>query len=221
MRENIEGTNRVFCIAVYNALRWKANEGVAHDGPFTAAIGDVAHRAGCSHRKAADTLNLLESIGVISITHRTCPGTKERSPSTYTFLPLCGTPFRTAGGTPSARTDGSPVPILERTERTQIAPAPADALADGLDCPFSDESENKPRDRNQTLDALAACKLGRAVGPDAVPVEFIRAAGIFYMRLVAQVCKAAAATGVPFTWRGGMMAAVPRKVQMPLSLSNA
>ena len=52
------------------------------------------------------------------------------------------------------------------------------------------------------LDALAACKLGRAVGPDAVPVEFIRAAGIFYMRLVAQVCKAAAATGVPVTKRG-------------------
>ena len=53
------------------------------------------------------------------------------------------------------------------------------------------------------LDALAACKLGRAVGPDAVPVEFIRAAGIFYLRLVAEVCKAAAATGVPFWWREG------------------
>ncbi len=41
------------------------------------------------------------------------------------------------------------------------------------------------------LDALAACKLRRAVGPDAALVEFIRAAGIFYTRLVAQVCKAA------------------------------
>ncbi len=30
-----------------------------------------------------------------------------------------------------------------------------------------------------------------------VPVEFIRAAGIFYVQLVAQVCKAAAATGCP------------------------
>ena len=71
------------------------------------------------------------------------------------------------------------------------------------------------------VDALAACKPGRAVGPDAVPVEFIRASGIFYMKLVAQVCKAASATGVPFTWRGGMMAAVPRKVQKPLNLGNA
>ena len=61
-------------------------------------------------------------------------------------------------------------------------------------------------------DALAACKLGRAVGSDAVPAEFIRAAGSFYMKLVAQVCQAAAATGIPFTWRGGVMAAVPRKV---------
>ncbi len=42
-------------------------------------------------------------------------------------------------------------------------------------------------------DALAACKLGQAVGPDAVPVKFIRAAGIFDMRLVAQLGKAAAA----------------------------
>jgi hypothetical protein len=53
------------------------------------------------------------------------------------------------------------------------------------------------------LDALAACKLGRAVGPEAVPVEFIRAAGTFYMRLVAQACKAAAATGALFYgWTG-------------------
>lgn len=119
MRENIEGTNRAFCVAVYTALRWKANEGVAHDGPVTAAISDIAHRAGCGYRKAADTLNLLESIGVIGITHQTCPGTKERSPSVYTFTPSGGTPFRTTGGTPYARTEGSPVPILERTERTE------------------------------------------------------------------------------------------------------
>ncbi len=71
------------------------------------------------------------------------------------------------------------------------------------------------------LDALVACKLGRAVGPDAVPVEFIRAAGILYMRLVAQICKAASATGVSLLWWGGMMAAVPRKPQKPLTLVNA
>ena len=71
------------------------------------------------------------------------------------------------------------------------------------------------------VDALASCKLGRAVGPDAVPVEFMQASGIFFVRLVAQVCKAAAATGIPFIWRGGMMAAVPRKVQKPLNLANA
>jgi hypothetical protein len=70
-------------------------------------------------------------------------------------------------------------------------------------------------------DALGACKLGRVVGPDAVPVEFTRAAGSCYVTLVAQVCQAAAATGVPFTWRGGVMAAVPRKVQKPLGLGNA
>ena len=71
------------------------------------------------------------------------------------------------------------------------------------------------------VDALASCKLGRAVGPDAVPVEFMRASGMFFVKLVAQMCKAAAATGIPFTWRGGMMAAVPRKVQKPLTLANA
>ena len=71
------------------------------------------------------------------------------------------------------------------------------------------------------VDALASCKLGRAVGPDAVPVEFMRASGMFFVKLVAQTCKVAAATGIPFTWRGGMMAAVPSKVQKPLTLANA
>ncbi len=37
--------------------------------------------------------------------------------------------------------------------------------------------------------------------------------GIFYVRLVAQVCKAAAATGVPLLWQGGMMAAALRVPQ--------
>ena len=55
----------------------------------------------------------------------------------------------------------------------------------------------------------------------AVPFVEMRAAGIFYMRLVAQVCKAAAARGVPFLWRGGMMAAVLRKPQRPLTFGDA
>ncbi len=62
---------------------------------------------------------------------------------------------------------------------------------------------------------------GRAIGPDAVPVEFIKASGLHYLRLVAQLCKSVVAKGVPFLWRGGMMAAVPRKVHEPLSLANA
>ena len=69
-------------------------------------------------------------------------------------------------------------------------------------------------------DALAACKPGRAVGPDAIPVEFTRASGDQYLRLIAQLCQAAGRTGAPFSWRGGTMAAVPRKPAKPLSLST-
>jgi hypothetical protein len=122
IREKVEGTNQTFCCAVYVALRWKANEGINHDGPFSAAVLDIAHRAGCCYRKTAVSLGILESIGVLGIEKQFCENKKTRSPSVFTFLLPEGTPLRTIGGTPYAQAEGGPVPRLEKEQKEQKEP---------------------------------------------------------------------------------------------------
>lgn len=122
IRETVEGTDQAFCSAVYLALRWKANEGINHEGPFSAAIGDIAARAGCSYNKAADSLGVLESIGVLGIEKQFCENKKTRSPSVYTFLLSERTPLRTIEGTPYAQHEGGPVPRLEKERKEQKEP---------------------------------------------------------------------------------------------------
>ena len=122
IREKVEGTNQVFCCAVYVALRWKANEGINHEGPFSAAVLDIAHRAGCCYKKVAHSLGVLESIGVLGIEKQFCENKKTRSPSVFTFLLSEGTPLRTIGGTPYAQDEGGPVPRLEKEQKEQKEP---------------------------------------------------------------------------------------------------
>lgn len=122
IREKVEGTKQTFCCAVYVALRWKANEGINHDGPFSAAVGDIAHRAGCCYNKAARTLLILESIGVLGIEKQFCENKKTRSPSVFTFLLPEGTPLRTIGGTPYAQAEGDTVPRLEKEQKEPKEP---------------------------------------------------------------------------------------------------
>ena len=122
IRDKVEGTDQAFCSAVYVALRWKANEGINHEGPFSAAIADIAARAGCSYRKVADSLGVLESIGVLGIEKQFCENKKTRSPSVYTFLLSEGTPLRTIGGTPCAQDEDAPVPRLEKEHKEPKEP---------------------------------------------------------------------------------------------------
>jgi hypothetical protein len=119
INKKVEGTNQTFCSAVYVALRWKANDGFDAHGPFTASIGDLACRAGCSYRKTAQSLEVLAAIGVIGIERRFCDDGKTRSPSLYTFLPIDGTPLRTIDGTPYAQNEVRSVPILEKEQKEQ------------------------------------------------------------------------------------------------------
>ncbi|MBC7367322.1 MAG: hypothetical protein H7343_11025 [Undibacterium sp.] len=152
IRENIEGTNQSFCVAAYIALRWKANEGINHEGPFAASVSDIAARAGCSYNKAAKSLNVLESIGVVTIEKQFCEDNKTRSPSLYTFpasggtLPRAkGNPLPALRATPSPQTDGSSVPIIEkeRKERKELKIASGEPAA------------IEPRARDLIFEALA------------------------------------------------------------------
>ena len=63
----------------------------------------------------------------------------------------------------------------------------------------------------------------RATGDDLVPAEAVKAGGEGYIRVLAGLAAAASASesGVPLVWRGGTMAAVPRKSGRPLSIVNS
>jgi len=69
-------------------------------------------------------------------------------------------------------------------------------------------------------DALAATNEDKAMGRDELPLAALRAGGLAVAGLLADVCTAAAADGIPAAWRGGRMVAVPRKAGAPLSLAT-
>ena len=69
--------------------------------------------------------------------------------------------------------------------------------------------------------AAAACKAGRATGPDQIPMEFVQAGGDQYARFLSQVLAHAPSQGIPLAHRGGRMAPVPHKPRQPLSLENS
>ena len=68
-------------------------------------------------------------------------------------------------------------------------------------------------------DALATTKQEKAVGPDALPAEFLRAGGISLLPHLARLAARAMAVGVPKNWRGGRMAPYPEEGDAPLYLA--
>lgn len=72
----------------------------------------------------------------------------------------------------------------------------------------------------KVAEAIVSCKNGKAVGPGQVPVELFKAAGFPAAVLLAQVGQAALCDGIPMAWRGGRMAAVPRKSGKPFTYEN-
>ena len=66
---------------------------------------------------------------------------------------------------------------------------------------------------------LSKPKSGRAFGPDAIPSELIAAGGQGYRWALGVLCAKVSKEGAPMLWKGGDMAAVPRKPG-PLTPSN-
>ena len=64
-------------------------------------------------------------------------------------------------------------------------------------------------------DALATTKQGKAVGPDALPGEFLRAGGMLLPHLAGLAARAMT-VGVPKSWLGGRMAPHPEEGDAPL-----
>ena len=68
--------------------------------------------------------------------------------------------------------------------------------------------------------AVAGAKAGTLTGTDDIPIEFMRASGVNYLRQLATVAVATSWSPVPSTWRNGVMVPVPRKPGTPLSAAN-
>ena len=77
-----------------------------------------------------------------------------------------------------------------------------------------------PSTEREWEDALRVLpKSGRACGPDAIPSELIAAGGQGYCRALGALCAKVSFEGAPIFWKGGDMAADPRKPG-PLTPSN-
>ena len=75
------------------------------------------------------------------------------------------------------------------------------------------------REWEDALHVLSKPKSGRAFGPDAVPSELNAAGGQGYRRALGVLCAKVLKEDAPMSWKGGDMAAVPRKPG-PLTPSN-
>ena len=69
------------------------------------------------------------------------------------------------------------------------------------------------REREDALHILAKTKSGRACGPDAMSSELIAAGGQGCRRALGALCAKVSREGAPILWKGGDMAAVPRKTR--------
>ena len=72
----------------------------------------------------------------------------------------------------------------------------------------------------ELTNAVWSAKLGRMVGPDDVPVEFMRAGGASYVRQLAAVAAATSWSPIPSIWHTGTMVAAPRKAGAPMGATN-
>jgi hypothetical protein len=90
-----------FALAIYVGLTERASD--AQSETFTAAIKQIARRAGASYPTTAKILNRFESLKLIHVQRNTVEGTKEHAPSTYAMLE---TPFLTL-----EKRDASRLPI--------------------------------------------------------------------------------------------------------------
>ena len=70
-------------------------------------------------------------------------------------------------------------------------------------------------------DALATANHGKAVGPDALPAELLKAGGFWLLPHLARLASRAVVAGVPQGWRGGRMALVPKKAMLPFTLQSS
>jgi len=71
------------------------------------------------------------------------------------------------------------------------------------------------------VDVILGSKGGKAVGPDQIPGELLRAAGLGAARHLAQILLASLRDGLPLAFRGARMAPVKRKPGPPMSYSNS
>jgi hypothetical protein len=71
-------------ISIYVALTELASD--AQSETFTAPISEIARRASVSYRTAFSFLKRFEDVKLIAVSRSIVPGTKERTPSTYTML---------------------------------------------------------------------------------------------------------------------------------------
>jgi hypothetical protein len=69
-------------------------------------------------------------------------------------------------------------------------------------------------------DAVLACKHGKAVGNDQIPIELLKSGGRWVNSHLANLMLLSARDGLPLAFRGDRMAPVPRKPGRPLSISN-
>lgn len=128
----VEGTSAAFCVSVFIALRWLANDVPGDAAGVEATVALIAYRAGVSYNTAAKALDSLESIGVIAVRRREIPGTKGRAPSIYSFPSIAesvrsnGETFTTARATSPALwatfpTEPTP-PVAERNKEESKEP---------------------------------------------------------------------------------------------------
>ena len=81
------------------------------------------------------------------------------------------------------------------------------------------DTPDTEREWEDDFHVLSKPKSGRAFGPDAIPSELIAAGGQGYRRALGVLCAKVSKEGAPVLWKGGDMAAVPRKPG-PLTPSN-
>jgi hypothetical protein len=100
--QQVEGTDAAFCLATYSALRCLANDEGAPDGPVALPINQIAQRAGPSYNKTAQVLQILKSLGILTITSQNVAGPQFRLPSVYSFPSISGSFPTLEGSIPTA-----------------------------------------------------------------------------------------------------------------------
>lgn len=141
LARSVEGTNCAFSIAVYTALRLKADDGRTPEGPISLPVAAIAQAAGLGYRKTFEVIQLLERLGVIRIGRRQIENTKAHAPSVFTFCAIDSTPSAQCAEDLMHGTKVNPCRDSEETRETDEPIAPGMAGA-----PVSDASKAHQKD---------------------------------------------------------------------------